>query len=708
MNFASLTLLLLGSLVYSDVRAQEPDSNLDPLYELPGGVELIQDIVYATPGGRELHLDLFQPRPSGNNRPAVMLIHGGGWRQGDKTQYWRQAANLAERGFVTVSIEYRLAAEALFPAALQDAKAAVRWLRTNAETYRIDPSRIGALGGSAGGHLAAMLGVTEGVTEFEGDGGNPGVSSRIHAVAALYPFLDLVEEGKRRGPDDETIIPFLGVTLVRNPQLWAEASPISYVGPDTPPFLLVHGTADTVVPYQQSVNMLAVLKTAGVDAEIFTAEGAAHGFAGRSPWYTSTTDATAEFFWETLAAEYIRTPAFDNQTRAPRPKETTGYVVETIASGLIQPWSLAFLPDGRALVTERPGRLRLIDHSGRLSEPLSGLPALRNVREKGLHDIVLDPDFADNRTLYLSYYASPPGKPVGAADYEDYRVWAALPRNERDANPFGIESVARAKLAEDDKSLEDIEVIVEGGNRRVVIAPDNTLFVTTSTWGGAEGEVLPQQLDSYIGKVLRINRDGSIPEDNPWIRQNNVHPELYALGFRDIEGAAIHPLTGDLWTVEHGQQGGDEINIIKAGGNFGYPVITYSRRYSGEALGDGLTAKEGMEQPVYFWSPSIAPSGMLFYMGDLFPAWKGNLFVGGLAGKRIARLVLKANRIIGEESLLEELELRIRDIVQGPDGALYVLTAEDDGRLLRLTPSEQNDNVRLHTITHESNDYINE
>ncbi len=687
MNLASLVLLFLGSFIYCDAKAQAPDSNFDPAYELPGGVELTQDIVYADPDGRKLHLDLFQPLASGNNRPAVILIHGGGWRRGNKAQYWRQAANLAERGFVAASIEYRLATEARFPAALQDAKAAVRWLRFNAETYRVDPDRIGALGGSAGGYLAAMLGVTEEVPEFEGAGGNPGVSSHVRAVAALYPFLDLVAEGERRGPEDETIVPFLGSTLASNRPLWVKASPISHVGPETPPFLLLHGTADTVVPYQQSVSMLTALQAAGADAEIFTAEDAAHGFSSHPKWYTSTTDATAEFFWETLAPGYVRTPAFENQTRAPPPQETAGYVVETIVSGLVQPWALAFLPDGRILVTERPGRLRLVDIDGGLSEPLSGLPALRSVRDKGLHDVVLDPDFVDNRTLYLSYYASPPGKPVGAADYEDYRAWAALPRAERDANPFGIESVARAKLAKNDEGLENVEVIVEGGNRRIVIGPDNTLFVTTSTWAGAEGEVLPQQLDSYIGKILRVNRDGSIPSNNPWVGQNDFHPEIYAFGFRDIEGAAIHPFTGDLWTVEHGQQGGDEVNIIKAGGNFGYPVITYSRRYSGDALGDGLTTKEGMEQPAYFWSPSIAPSGMFFYVGDLFPVWKGNLFVGGLSGKRIARLVLKDNRIIGEESLLEELGLRIRDLAQGPEGALYILTAEDNGKLLRLIPS---------------------
>ena len=332
------------------------------------------------------------------------------------------------------------------------------------------------------------------------------------------------------------------------------------------------------------------------------------------------------------------------------------------------------------LVTERPGRLRLVDEDGQLSEPLGGLPPIVAFGAAGLHDVVLDPEFADNRLLYFSYQTTPPAEPPGdPASYSPSDLAASL---------FGFQRVARARLSADSTRLDDVEVLLEAGGRRLLFAPDGTLLVTTQGAAGRDAPVIdaPQRLASYRGKVLRINPDGSIPEDNPWFGQEGAHPEIYARGVRDPEGVAFHPQTGDLWMIEHGPQGGDEINIIRAGRNYGYPIITYGRNYDDQPIGEGLTAMNGMEQPLYFWVPSIAPSGMLFYTGDLFPDWTGNLFVGALVGTHLQRLVLDGDRVVQEERLLVDLGQRIRDVRQGPDGALYLLTSEMDGRLLKLTP----------------------
>ena len=383
------------------------------------------------------------------------------------------------------------------------------------------------------------------------------------------------------------------------------------------------------------------------------------------------------------AGEYSPAPAFAGQTKVPAPAERSSYQVETLAEGLVQPWALAFLPDGRILVSERPGRLRIIDEDGQLSEPIAGLPEIFAFGSNGLTDVVLDPGFADNRFIYFSYQSTPQAQPPGdPASYSPSELTSSL---------FGFQRIARARLSTDNTQLEDLEDIFEGGGRRLVFAPDGTLLATSQGAGGRNAPVIdaPQRLDSYRGKVLRINTDGSIPEDNPWLGQEGALPEIYAHGVRDPEGAAFHPETGDLWMVEHGPQGGDEINIIRAGRNYGYPIITYGRNYDDQPIGNGLTAMDGMEQPLYFWVPSIAPSGLLFYTGDLFPEWKGNLFVGALAGMHLERLVLDGDRVVREERLLVELEQRIRHVRQGPDGALYILTSEMEGRLLRLTPGTE-------------------
>ncbi|CAN5751586.1 hypothetical protein BH24BAC1_BH24BAC1_40180 [soil metagenome] len=390
------------------------------------------------------------------------------------------------------------------------------------------------------------------------------------------------------------------------------------------------------------------------------------------------------------------TSSFENQTRAPQPTQPSEYTVEILTSELAHPWSLTFLPDSRMLITELSGRLRIVDPQGYLSEPLEGLPSIRTVpsgtpvSSMGLHDVVLDPEFAQNRRLYFSYFASPAGESAGFVPAERYIDWIMRSPEERAKNPIGYPRVASARLSVDERRLEDVTVILEGGHRRLMFAPDGSLFVTASTPVGLNVPIdnLPQRWGSHEGKVLRIRRDGSVPPDNPWGQQTDARPEIYAIGLRDPQGAAINSASGQLWTVEHGPRGGDEINIIHAGANYGYPVISYGRQYSGEPVGNGLTAREGLEQPVYYWTPSIAPSGMQFYTGDLFPQWKGDLFIGALAGRHLVRLVLEGDTIVAEERLLENFKYRIRDVRQGPEGALYVLTDEPEGKLLRMVPKK--------------------
>jgi aldose sugar dehydrogenase len=371
---------------------------------------------------------------------------------------------------------------------------------------------------------------------------------------------------------------------------------------------------------------------------------------------------------------YAPIPQWPGQTRAPHPAKTAAYNIEPVAEGLMGGFCFSFLPDGRIIVGERPGRIHIIEKNGHVSDPIEGLPALW-ANGQGLFDVRLDKDFAVNRTLFLSYTVLPAGTNA-----------AAPPRL------AGVLKVARASLSKDDKRIEDVKVLLdaEGTGGRVIQAPDGTLFVTASIPAGIGINSVdwpqPQQLDSNMGKVMRINTDGSIPKDNPFVGKSGAHPEIYALGFRDIQGVAIQPRTGKLWTSEHGPRGGDEINAIEKGKNYGFPVIGYGREYTGKPINGDKTAESGMEQPVYFWTPDIAPAGIGFYTGKLFPAWQGNLFVSALAGKYLIRLVLNNERVVGEERLLVELNSRIRDVHEGPDGALYLMTDGNGGKIVKLTP----------------------
>ncbi|WP_439815417.1 PQQ-dependent sugar dehydrogenase [Zavarzinia sp. CC-PAN008] len=337
--------------------------------------------------------------------------------------------------------------------------------------------------------------------------------------------------------------------------------------------------------------------------------------------------------------------------------------VTVVAEGLEFPWSLAFLPDGAMLVTERDGRLRRVTSSGVVSEPIAGVPEVYDRGQGGLLDVVLSPTFAEDRRIYLSFAEEGDG---GAGT-----------------------AVARATLG--DSSLSDVEVIyrqvpkVRGSNHwgsRLVFAPDGRLFISQ---GDRQQRDEAQNTASGLGKLMRVNTDGSPPADNPFAGQAGILPEIWSLGHRNIQGAALHPDTGQIWTVEHGARGGDEINVPKAGRNYGWPVITYGVDYSGARIGEG-TAKDGLEQPVHYWDPSIAPSGMMFYTGDAFPQWKGNLFVGSLKFGLLVRLGVEGERITGEERYLEDLGTRIRDVRQGPDGFIYLLTDTGDDSILRVEP----------------------
>lgn len=368
-------------------------------------------------------------------------------------------------------------------------------------------------------------------------------------------------------------------------------------------------------------------------------------------------------------------PAFPGQTDAPLRASGVAFDVVTVASGLERPWAIAFLPSGRLLVTERPGRLRLVSPDGTLSPPATGLPAMDARGQGGLLDVVLDPAFASNHIIYWSF-----GEPQEGGTNNT--------------------AVGRGTLVDDPAAprVDGAEVIyhqrpslnsrVHFGSR-LVFGRDGTLFITAGDRFTEEGRTHVQSLDSTIGKIVRINTDGSIPKDNPFVGREGALPEIWSLGHRNVQSAAINPSTGELWEVEHGTKGGDEINVVEAGKNYGWPDVAYGIEYRGGPIRGGITAKEGTEQPIYYWDPVIAPSGMLFYTGDLFPSWKGSLFIGGLESTNLVRLDLDGNRVKGEERLLKDLQPeaeRIRDVRQGPDGAIYLATDNPQGRILKLVP----------------------
>ena len=364
-------------------------------------------------------------------------------------------------------------------------------------------------------------------------------------------------------------------------------------------------------------------------------------------------------------------PAVAGQTRAPEKKLGVAFKVVPVADGFQNPWSLAFLPGGKMLVTERPGRLRVVSADGSKSEPVAGLPAVDARNQGGLLDVALDPAFAKNGLIYWSY--SEPG-PDGANNTAVARgtfVDGAAPRVDHVQVIF--------------HQAPSLDSRLHFGSR-LVWGRDGTLFITMGDRSITEGRMQAQRMDGLLGKIARINADGSIPKDNPFVGRAGVPAAMWSLGHRNIQSATLHPTTGELWEVEHGTRGGDEINIARKGKDYGWPTIAYGIEYRGGAITGGITAQAGMEQPLYYWDPIIGPSGMAFYTGNLFPAWKGSLFVGGHGTRDLVRLSINGEKVTGEERLLVDQKDAVRDVRQGPDGALYIVTDGAQGRVYKLVP----------------------
>lgn len=360
---------------------------------------------------------------------------------------------------------------------------------------------------------------------------------------------------------------------------------------------------------------------------------------------------------------------------SPSVRAQGGVKAATLAEGLEHPWAVAFLPEGRFLVTERPGRLRVIEANGQLQAPVEGVPKVAAGGQGGLLDVVADSDFARNRIIYFCFSEPGPGNTNGTA-------------------------LARAQLSGDRKRLNDLKVIFRQKpkvsstahfgcrivERQVNGQPDGTLYLTLGERFSYKEEA--QKLDNHLGKIVRVGKDGAIPQDNPFIGHHGAQPEIWSYGHRNGQGATLAP-DGTFWMIEHGPQGGDEINLPQPGKNYGWPVITYGENYGGGPIGDGLTRKAGMEQPLHHWTPSIAPSGMAFLSSDRYgPEWKGNLFVGSLKFQYLDRIELKEGKVRAEHQLLKDVGQRIRDIRQGPDGLLYIVTDSPAGKLMKVLPPE--------------------
>ena len=368
---------------------------------------------------------------------------------------------------------------------------------------------------------------------------------------------------------------------------------------------------------------------------------------------------------ETKKANTNYKPAFEGQTRIAGVKSNTPIDVKVLSSGLKRPWGIASLPDGRFLVTEKEGTMRIATSTGQLSEPITGLPEVNSKGQGGLLGLAIDPSFASNRMVYWVFSENVTGG--------------------------NHTSVAKGKLSADEKKIENSTVIYRAtpaydGNLhfggRIVFNKDGNLFVSTGERSDKVTRPQAQDVKSGLGKVMHITTDGKPAPGSPFLKETGARPEIYTYGHRNVQGLALHPVTGDLWENEFGPRGGDELNRIEAGKNYGWPTITYGLEYSGEKVGEGITVKDGLEQPVYYWDPVISPSGMTFYNSDSIPEWKNNLFISGLSSMHIARLVIENNKVTGEERIASGESQRFRDVTQGKDGALYAVT--DEGRLYRI------------------------
>jgi aldose sugar dehydrogenase len=358
-------------------------------------------------------------------------------------------------------------------------------------------------------------------------------------------------------------------------------------------------------------------------------------------------------------------PAFTGQTRIGGVRTKTAYQVTIVTDQLNKPWGIATMPDGRFLVTEKRGTMRIVNTAGKLSAAITGLPKVNAGGQGGLLGLALDPAFPENKMVYWSFSENTSGG--------------------------NLTAVAKGRLANDERSIENATVIYRAApayngtlhyGSRIVIDKDGNLFVSTGERSDLQTRPQAQHFNSALGKVIRITKDGKPASGNPFLNQAGAFPEIYSYGHRNVQGLALHPVTGDLWENEFGPRGGDELNIIHAGKNYGWPTITYGIEYSGGTIGEGITEKQGMEQPVYYWDPVLSPSGMVFYKGDAIPEWKHNLFICGLNSNHIARLVISNNKVTGEERIAADEGQRFRDITNGKDGALYAVT--DEGHLYRI------------------------
>lgn len=367
---------------------------------------------------------------------------------------------------------------------------------------------------------------------------------------------------------------------------------------------------------------------------------------------------------ETKAANTNYPPAFKGQTRIGGVKTTTPYTAKVLTDQLKGPWGITQLPDGRFLITQKSGAMKIASQDGTLSGDITGIPAVNSKGQGGLLGVTTDPDFSMNRMVYWTFSEN---TPQGT-----------------------LTSVAKGRLSDDERTIENATVIYQATpaykgtlhyGSRILFDKQGNIVFSTGERSDLETRPQAQDLNSALGKIIRITKEGKPAAGNPFIGRSDARPELYSYGHRNVQGLAFHPVTGDLWESEFGPRGGDEINLIQPGKNYGWPTITYGIEYGGSKIGDAIQQKDGMEQPVYYWDPVLSPSGMTFYSGNVIPEWENNLFVGGLNGNHIARLVIKDNKVVGEERILEG-DQRFRDITMGKDGALYTVT--DQGRLYRI------------------------
>jgi len=380
---------------------------------------------------------------------------------------------------------------------------------------------------------------------------------------------------------------------------------------------------------------------------------------------TQEQDTTANDPVETKDPVTDYAPAFEGQTRIAGVKTTSAYEGTVLTDDLKSPWGITSLPDGRLLITEKEGTMRIATQQGDLSEPITGLPEVDSRRQGGLLGLTLDPDFTNNRMVFWTF-----SQPVEGGN---------------------LTAVAKGRLADDEKSIENAQVIYQATpaydgalhyGSRILFDDSGNIIFSTGERSDLETRPQAQDLNSGLGKIIRITKDGKPAPGNPFAGEGGARPEIYSYGHRNVQGLALHPVTGELWDSEFGPQAGDEINLIEPGKNYGWPIITYGLEYSGDKIGDAIQQQEGMEQPVYYWDPVISPSGITFYSSNVIPEWQNNLFIAALSGLHVARLVIEGNKVVGEERLLVEEAQRFRDITEGSDGALYAVT--DQGRLYRI------------------------